>query len=83
MPEIPGQSLIPLVKTGHLHSNADITLSVLSTLVQIDLATRFVTAGFNNGSVQGDTETEILKWKHFRKMKGGGREFEIVTTSQA
>ena len=42
-----------------------------------------MTAGFNNGSVQGDTETEILKWKHFRKMKGGGREFEIVTTSQA
>ena len=80
MPKIPGQSLIPLVKTHHLHSNANTTLSVLYTLVQIDIASSFVTAGFDNGSVQGDTETDF---KVERKMRGGGREFEIMTTSQA
>lgn len=60
MPKIPGQSLIPLVKHNDLYSNANITLSVLYTLVQIDLARQSVTADFDE-SVQGGTETEILK----------------------
>ena len=54
LPKIPGQSLIPLVKHNALYSNANITLSVLYTLVQIDLGRYFVTADFDDGSVQGD-----------------------------
>lgn len=61
MPKIPGQSLIPLVKHNDLYSNANITLSVLYTLGQIDLARNVVTADFEGGSTQGDTETEIIK----------------------
>ena len=52
MPKIPGQSLIPLVKHNDLYSNANITLPVLYTLVQIDLARLFVTADFDGEGVQ-------------------------------
>lgn len=54
MPKISGQRLIPLAKDNALYSNANITLSVFYTLVQIDLARHIVTADFDDGSVQGD-----------------------------
>lgn len=73
MPKISGQSLIPLVKHNDLYSNANITLSVLYTLVQIDLARVFVTADFDGEGVQrrqgardGDYAVEA-----FRREKGG------------
>lgn len=58
MPESPGHCLILLVKHSDLYSNANITSPVLYTLVQINLARLFVTADFDGGSVQGDTETD-------------------------
>lgn len=61
MPKISGQSLIPLVKHSDLFSNANSTLSVLYTLVQIDLARHFVTADFDGGNVQGDRKTQNLR----------------------
>lgn len=61
MPKIPDQSLIPLVKHNALYSNANITLSVLYTLIQIDLARHFVKTDVDDGNVQGVTQTEIIK----------------------
>lgn len=61
MPKISGQRLIPLAKHNALYSNANITLSVFYTWVQIDLARHIVTADFDDGRVQGDTETKIIK----------------------
>lgn len=80
MPKIPGQSLIPLVKHNAFYSNANITLSVLYTLVQIDLARHFVTAGFDDGRVQGDTETEIIKQEHLvKRRRVWEKKIEVMT----
>lgn len=49
MPKTSGKSLIPLVRQENLYSNANSTLSVLYTLVQIDLARHFLTADFDSG----------------------------------
>lgn len=72
MPKIPGQSLIPVVKYNALFSNANITLSVLYTLVQIDLARHFVTADFEDGSVQGDRLWSRSFWNR-EEVGGEGR----------